>query len=446
MSFRRRVMVALVSLVASFTLVQGGIAVLSLHEQEDELVDELVLAETHRLAARLAESGPAAAISNSLLPESYEAWWVGKGDSVPRPVPAEMQDLANGPHLDSTPGAEYHIMVMPVAEGRLYVRYNAVSNENKVRAFAVQVFVLALVFIGLAAWIAKYVAAVLVAPLEKVAQLLDHWAPASEPGETPPADEEQRVLKAFERVQARWELGLARENERLTDIHHEIRTPLTALRTDLEMLQSQSLRDGDHASPQVASGVTPSQRLQRSLIAIDAITGALESMRALRTGQVSPAEPVLLADCIDDAWASLGELPEKRALALSNDVDREVVAVVDRQALMAILRNLFRNAAEHAAPARLRVSYAQTQLIVADDGPGIPEEERAFVFDRYYRGRLADAPAAQEANHLASDFGRGLGLAIVRQVAEVNGWHLSVTAAVPRGTQFSISFKEPQAI
>lgn len=196
MTLRRRVMTALISLVALFTLIQGGIAVLSLYEQEDELVDELVLAETHRLAVRLAESSPAA-IGNSLLPESYEAWWVGKGGSLPRPLPVEMKDLTDGPHLDSSPGAEYHIMVMPVAAGRLYVRYNAVRNEGKVRAFAVQVFVLALVFIGLAALIAKYVTSVLIAPLEKVAQLLDHWAPASEPGEAPPADEEQRVLKAF---------------------------------------------------------------------------------------------------------------------------------------------------------------------------------------------------------------------------------------------------------
>lgn len=445
MSLRHRVTAAMVSLVALFTLVQGGIAVLSLYGQEDELVDELVLTETRRLAARLAQGDPAA-ISNSLLPEGYEAWWVGENGAVPRPLPAQMKDLKDGPHLDSTPGAEYHIVVMPVAQGRLYVRYNAVRNEDKVRAFAVQVFLLALVFIGLAAWIARHVAAALIAPLEKVAQLLDHWAPASESQDTPAADEGQRVLNAFQRVQGRWELGLARERERLIDIHHEIRTPLTALRTDIEMLQSRGMHDGDHASRQGSNGVTSSQRLQRSLIAIDAIAGALESMRALRTGQTSPAKPVLLAGCVDDAWASLGDLPEKRGLTLSNEVSEKAIAVVDRQALMAILRNLFRNAVEHAAPARMRVSHAGSCLIVTDDGPGIPEDKRAFVFDRYYHGRLTDAPAAEDLDHSASDFERGLGLAIARQVAEANGWRLSVAAAIPRGTQFTISFREIEEI
>ncbi len=444
MSLRRRVMAALVTLVALFTCIQGAIAVLSLYEQEDELVDELVLAETYRLAGRIAENGPDALI-NSLLPDGYDAWWVGTSEAIPRPLPAELRKLTDGPHLVSSRGAEHHVMVLPVAEGRLYVRYNAVRHEYKVRAFAVQVFVLAVIFMGLAAWIARYVATMLIAPLEKVARLLDHWAPPSRPGEAPPVDEEQRVLHAFERVQARWEQGLARENERLSDIHHEIRTPLAALRTDLEILQAQSLRDGDHGSSQAPGGVTASRRLHRSLIAIDAITGALDSMRALRAGQAAPAEPVLLADCIDDAWESLGDMTETRVLTLANEVGRQEVVVVDRQALMAILRNLFRNAAEHAAPARLQVDYKGTQLIVADDGPGIPEEEQPFVFDRYYRGRLADTPGAP-VDQATDDFKRGLGLAIARQVAEANGWQLSVSAAVPRGLRFSISFGTTQAV
>lgn len=445
MTLRRRVMIALVSLVALFTLIQGSIAVLSIYEQEDELVDELVLAEARRLAVGIVQSG-VLVLDSSLLPENYEAWWIGKDRSVPGPPPGGMQKLKDGPHLDSTPEAEYHIIVMPVAEGRLYVRYNAVRHEDKVRAFAIQVFVLALLFIGLAAWISQYLAAVLVGPLEKIARLLDHWAPASGPAQAPPADEEQRVLKAFERVQARWELGLARENERLADIHHEIRTPLTALRTDLEMLQSLSQRDGNHVLSHVASGTTPSQRLQRSIVAIDAITDTLESLRALSTGHTSPAKPVLLADCVNDAWVSLAELPQQRSLTLSNEVGKEVVVTLDRQALMAILRNLFRNAAEHASPARLQVSYVETQLIIADDGPGIPEEERAFVFDRYYRGRLVDSGGVRDARHSTSDFGRGLGLAIARQVAETNGWLLSVSAAIPEGTQFTISFGEHDTV
>ena len=111
-----------------------------------------------------------------------------------------------------------------------------------------------------------------------------------------------------------------------------------------------------------------------------------------------------------------------------------------RQALMAILRNLFRNAAEHAAPATLRVSLDGAVLVVADDGPGIAAEDRAFVFERYYRGRLADAPGAPADP--GGDYRRGLGLAIARELAVANGWQLDVAPSVPRGTQFRLDLQE----
>jgi signal transduction histidine kinase len=431
MTLRRRVMAALVALVALFTAIQGSIAVLSMHEQEDELVEELLRAETLRLASRIAGSGPALQASQDriLLPERYDAWWQGDAGTLPAPLPAPLQSLPDGPHSYTTSAAEYHVMVVPAGGGRLFVRHDTTRNEEKVKDFTRQVVVLALAFIALAAFIARYVAALLVAPLEQVARLLDHWAPASEPGATPPVDEEGRVFDAFRRVQLRWERGLAAEGERLADLHHEIRTPLTALRTDLEMLQGLQAGAAD-------------PRLQRSLAAVDAIADALQSTRAPRGGMSGQPEPVRLADCVDDAWASLGEVPEKRGLALVNEVPPQAEALLDRQALMVILRNLFRNAAEHAAPATLTVRHTGGELVVADDGPGIAAEDLAFVFERYYRGRLADARTPAQADDTPGDDERGLGLAIARQMAEANGWRLSVAAAAPRGTQFVLAFPD----
>jgi signal transduction histidine kinase len=438
-------MVAMLALVALFTVIQGGLAVLSMHDQEDDLVDDLVLAETRRLASRVEQDGIDILDDDihTLLPDNYEAWWISRdGKTIPGPLPKALEKIPDGPHMDSSEGGEYHIMAMPVADGRLFVRYNAERNEAKVQDFAVHVFVLALVFIMLAAGIAHYLAGLLIAPLEKVARLLDHWAPATEPGATYAQDEERRVLEAFERVQVRWEHGLARERERFADIHHEIRTPLAALRTDLEMLQM--LGDRDNGPASMASSETSfDQRLQRSLATVDAIAGALESMHSLQTGRSSSVGKVPLSVCVADAWASLGELPTARALTLSNQVDDQAYAMVDRQALMAILRNLFRNAAEHAAPATLLVQFEEEQILVSDDGPGIPAQDMPFVFERYYRGRLADAPELPPTDG-SNEYERGLGLAIARQVAEANGWRLTVGDAHPKGTQFLLSFQETE--
>lgn len=418
------------ALVALFTVIQGSIAVLSMHEQEDELVEELVRAESQRLAARIERSGPAILTGEDriLLPERYEAWWTGAGQALPRPPPPALAGLPDGPHVVTAGDDEFHVIVMPAAGGRLVVRHDTTRNEARVKAFMNQVIVLGLGFIALAAVIARYVARLLVAPLEQVAQLLDHWAPASAPGTAAAVDEEKRVFEAFQRVQLRWERGLAAEGERIADLHHEIRTPLAALRTDLEMLQG--------------SDAPQAQRLQRSLAAVDAIAGALESLRALRGGLSGARERVRLVDCVDDAWASLGDVPEQRGLALVNEVAPQAEAWLDRQALMVILRNLFRNAAEHAAPATLRVGLDGGDLVVEDDGPGIAAADLAFVFERYYRGRLADAPAAVAADAAQGDYARGLGLAIARQVAEANGWRLSVAPGASRGTRFVVSFSD----
>jgi signal transduction histidine kinase len=77
-------------------------------------------------------------------------------------------------------------------------------------------------------------------------------------------------------------------------------------------------------------------------------------------------------------------------------------------------------------------------LQIADDGPGIAAEDLPFVFERYYRGRLSDTPGQPRSE-------RGLGLAIAKHAAEVNGWKLSADST-QRGTCFSLVFHAHPAI
>jgi signal transduction histidine kinase len=219
-------------------------------------------------------------------------------------------------------------------------------------------------------------------------------------------------------VQDRFEQAIAREREFIANLGHEIRTPLAALRTDLELLE-----------PAVDPAQKP--RLQRALAAVDAIAGALESARSLLRERRIAAQPVDLARCVDDAWASLQALPGAERLVFANEVVPGTIVEADRHALLTILRNLFRNAVEHAAPARCAVRYVDGAIEVADDGPGIAPEDLPFVFDRYYRGRMLDTAEA------APDGERGLGLAIARQVADLNGWQLAVEPASARDPRYA---------
>jgi signal transduction histidine kinase len=418
MTLKRRVALALVAVVALFVFAQGLAAYLSLVEQEDDLVDELVLAQARALAARV-ERGELHAASGAAAFQpapNLGAWLVdAAGNAVPAPLPPQLAQLADGPHRLGRPFQELHVVVLPTRAGRLVVQYDAEQNEAKVRAFGLYLVALGAVCLALAALVSWQVADWIVAPIERLTARLANWAPQARAAEGAASDEESRLLGAFARVQSRFEEAIAREREFAANLSHEIRTPLAALRTDLELLEAAAASDSVQRA-----------RLQRALAAADALRDALESARSLSGRRRAAVQPVDLAACVDDAWASLQALPGTSALRFANEVAPGTIVAADRHALLTILRNLLRNAVEHAAPARCTVRFADGAIEVVDDGPGIAPQDLPFVFDRYYRGRLLDAAGAQP------DGERGLGLAIARRIADLYGWQLTVEPAAAR--------------
>ncbi len=425
LNLRRRVAFAMVAIVTLFVCAQGVIAYLSLEEQEDDVVDELVLAEARQLASRIGQSElPESRTADLLvLGPNFSGWLVGAaGRAIPGPLPAHLASLSDGQHLVRHQDAELHVVVLPTAAGRLFIQYDASQNEAKVRQFGYYLLGLGALCVALGIGVALRIAAVVVAPIERLTGLLNHWVPGAKGG-AGASSEESELLDAFGRVQERFEKAIAREREFVENLRHETLTPLSAARTDLEML---ALAE--------APGSAAHVRLQRALASIDALSGLLESARALSQRRRIEAQPVDLAQCVDDAWASLGALPERRGLRFANEVAPATVVSADPHALLTIIRNLIRNAAEHAAPAKCVVRFTGHRLEIIDDGAGIPPQDLPQVFDRYFRGRRADAPGE------AAGDDRGLGLAIARQLAELNGWTLSAQPGESRGSKFILAF------
>lgn len=422
LSLRERVTLALVSLVAVFVFALGTLAALSLDEQEDDLADDWVLAEARRLAAH-AERGELQDPGRVELftPTSTLRAWLQdpSGTVLPGPLPKYLEGLGEGLHWRSFPDAELHIAVIATPRGRLYVQHDASANEAKVHQFALYLLLLGLLCVAVAFVVSRRVASVVVGPIERLTGQLSDWAPQAAVAQTAGSDEEQRLFDAFQRVQSRLERAIAREREFVANVRHEIRTPLTALRTDLELL---ALAD-DGTDPARAA------RLRRTLAMVDAVDATLESAHVVSQRGPALPQPVALAACVDDAWASLQADAGIEGLRFVNAVPADVVVEADRHALLTILRNLVRNSAEHAAPARCVVSYRGDCIEVADDGPGIPAEDLPLVFERYYRGRYKDASGIEASEH-------GIGLAIARQVADLNGWSLSAHSEPGSGARF----------
>ncbi|WP_144921662.1 sensor histidine kinase [Halorubrum salsamenti] len=231
-----------------------------------------------------------------------------------------------------------------------------------------------------------------------------------------------RDVTERERRQAeleRRESELERQNERLEDfagvVSHDLRNPLAAATAAVELARS-APADNDDA-------------LDRAANAHERMDDLIEGLLSLATAgkSVDEVDRVSLDGSARRVWSRL----ETGDATLSVD-GPDVPALADGDRLEQLLSNLFRNAIEHAGEdVTVRVEIAHRDdgiaLAVADDGPGVPPDQRSQVTER----------------GVSLGGGTGLGLAIVGDIAEAHGWEFSVEESASGGARFVISGIEP---
>ena len=205
-------------------------------------------------------------------------------------------------------------------------------------------------------------------------------------------DEVRRLAETLNGMLDRLEAGGARQRAFVADAAHELRSPLAAVRTTLEVALVHP--DPDGAEPALRTALEETVRMGR-------LVGDLLLLARLDASARRPSAPVDLAEVV-------------REVAAEAEVDVVPAQVLgDRDALVRVVRNLVENAARHAgSTVRVTVTADPVELLVDDDGPGIPEGERERVFDRFHR---LDSPRSRDAG------GAGLGLAIVRELVTSMG-------------------------
>ncbi|MCW5627134.1 MAG: HAMP domain-containing histidine kinase, partial [Burkholderiales bacterium] len=325
-----------------------------------------------------------------------------------------------------------HTVVADLPQGRIAVEFDATDNERRVYRFGMTLMLLWLIVSATGFWLARRIARLVIGPMVDVTDRIATWIPGAGSIQVDRDDEAGHLVEAFNRVQDQVDRSIAREREFTANLSHETRTPLTIIRTDAELL---ALSPGLDARQR--------ERVRRIVTTIDDIAATIESARETRDDQPVRRETIALKRCVDDAWNGLEERAATRGLSLINEVPDRTYIEADRAGLLIVLRNLVRNAIDHAAPATLRVRSIAGGLEIADDGAGIAAEDLPFVFERYYRGRLSDTNTARD------DGERGLGLAIAKRVCELRGWALTVrssTQSPDRGTQFELVLKPSESL
>jgi two-component system sensor histidine kinase TctE len=241
---------------------------------------------------------------------------------------------------------------------------------------------------------------------------------------------EARVLAArINELLARLSNAMRAQKRFVADAAHQLRTPIAAVMLHAERAQRAATGEGERdALRALHRSVERAGRMSQQLLAL-----ARTDPEAVAAVQLKPLDLVALARRVGEEW-----IPR----ALERDIDFGLIVpegavsiLGDDRLLSELLSNLIDNAIRYSnAAGRVSVIVEggrQPQLSVQDAGPGIPEDERVRIFERFYRIQGSNGE------------GCGLGLAIVEEIARLHGSTVEVSSGEEeRGSRFTVVFTE----
>jgi signal transduction histidine kinase len=225
-------------------------------------------------------------------------------------------------------------------------------------------------------------------------------------------DEVHRLAVTLNDMLDRLEVGRARQRAFVADAAHELRSPITSLRTQLEVA------DHLHEPPVTSDLLDDVGRLGRLVDDLLLLARADEGDPKLRTAE--PTDLLRIAESAADGFIGA-------RVPVTAQVNEPVWTVGDPTSLRRVLDNLITNAVRHATSAVVISASGPhpggtVRLTVIDDGPGMPTQDRERVFDRFTRGDNARD---------RDQGGAGLGLAIVRELLRMHQGTITLTDAGP---------------
>jgi len=231
-------------------------------------------------------------------------------------------------------------------------------------------------------------------------------------------DEIDRLAATMNSMLERLETAAATERRFIADASHELRSPLAAIRAQLETAR---------AYPETIDWSAVADDVLADQARVERLVGDLLLLARLDSGDVVPRRaPLTLREVVRE---ELGRRPSGADVAFAAELGASGDTIGDAAQLARMVRNLLDNAERHASAAvTVGVIEQGDELVlrVSDDGPGIAPADRTRIFDRFTR--LDDS-------RLADDGGSGLGLAIVRDIVAAHGGTVAVVDG-PAGACF----------
>jgi len=337
----------------------------------------------------------------------------------------------SGPSELTAQGEKWHVYTIVMEDGIVQSAQRSSERQLLARETASGLIIPALLMLAVIAALLTLALRRGLAPLSQAAsevtalsvEALHPIAAEAHPAELRP------LVRAINDLMARLGGALAHQRDLVADAAHELRTPIAALRLQLQLLErAPDPAQRDAAQAELGAGIARAQHLIEQLLQLSRLGPEAPSLQR---------EPVSLAALARAAVGQFSATAELRRVDLGAVVRDAPEVAGDPQQLAILLNNLVDNALRHT-PGGGKVDvtvYADGEracLAVADSGPGIPAPERERVFDRFYRSSAT-----------ANGSGSGLGLAIVKAVAERHGAAVSLGDAPGGGLQVTVSFPAP---
>jgi two-component system OmpR family sensor kinase len=234
----------------------------------------------------------------------------------------------------------------------------------------------------------------------------------------------EEMLMALGQARSETQSALDRQRQFVADASHELRTPLTSILANLEILASEL--EGEDA--EMAGSALRSSRRMRRLVADLLLLARADAGRKARR------EPVNAGAVVREAAGEAAPLARGHGLTVDVQPGASLVVEAPGDELHRLVLNLIQNALVHtpagtAVDVRARRDGDDVIVEVSDEGPGVPEEMRAQIFDRFVRG---------DGDRGGAGSGSGLGLAIVRAVAESLGGSVALDSGEAGGARFTV--------
>jgi two-component system, OmpR family, sensor histidine kinase PrrB len=357
------------------------------------------------------------------------------GTTVSVPGDIVLPQLDNGYANTAIDGVEYRVRTFTAGPASIALGAPLAETQSRIDALHQRVLLICGGVIGGTVLVGWVISLVMVNPF----RLLAHQARAINAQSKPDDVKVRGVWEAMEIAEAvegmlarigteqqRTKAALESARDFAAVASHELRTPLTAMRTNLEVLSTLEL-PAEQRKELVSDVMRTQSRIEATLTALE----------RLAQGQLTTTDDFVLVDITElldrAAHDAMRSYPN---LAASLSPSPTVLMLGQPAGLRLVIDNAIANAVKHGSATEIRLSAVSSadgvEIIVDDNGTGVPQEERAGVFERFSRGSTA------------SRSGSGLGLALVAQQAELHGGTASLEASPLGGARLLLRLPAPQ--